>query len=263
MKSPSIRFENPPVNEVVVSTYFNPELSALRSEHVGLFWGKIKEEFPVVSQQVPVGVGPDIIAGEPFQMPRYWFIADNGINLIQIQRNAFMFNWRRRDDEYPRFHRDIKPTFDRYYGLFSEFIRTEINAVEPTIDLCELGYINTLEPCEYWAGPQDTVKVIPSFSTLETGIDVFESSGFNCNYAYEVSRDLQLNIGIRNGIKTQQPDVPMLIFEIKASGRLGQVSKSRSDEWFERAHAAIIRCFLDTTNRDIQTRFWKRVEETK
>ena len=262
MEPGSIAFQNPPINEVVVSTYFNPPLSELRNEHIGLFWSEIKEEFPVVRQQPLVG-GPDSIIDEPFPMPRYWFVANDEVNLIQIQRNAFMFNWRRRDDEYPRFHADIKPNFDRYYGRFSEFIRTETSIEVPTVDLCELVYVNTLERCEYWQGLQDATTIIPSFSILEPGIDVSVSSGFNCNYAYQASTDLQLNIGIRSGFRAQQQNAPVLIFEIKARGRLGQVTKSGADEWFERAHDLIVRCFVSVTSQDIQNRFWRRMEGTK
>ena len=262
MKPQSTAFENPPVNEVVVATYFNPGLSDLRSEHIGLFWEKIKGEFPAVSQQFPVGIGLDVIADEPFPMPRYWFTAGNEINLIQIQRNAFIFNWRRRGDgAYPQFHKNIKPTFDKYYGLFDEFIRTEINIADPTIDLCELTYVNVLERCEFWTGPQDTTKVIPSFSIPAPGIDVSESPGFNCNFTYSVSTDLQLNIGIRSAVKTQQQNAPVLIFEIKTSVRFERVAKSRADEWFERAHDTIIKSFLGMTSRDIQDRLWKPVED--
>ena len=259
-----ITFRNPPINEVVISTYFNPPLSDLRSEHVGLFWEKIKSEFPVVRQQPLVGIGPTVgAANEVFPMPRYWFIASDGINLIQIQQNAFMFNWRRGGDEYPRFHRNIKPTFDRYYGLFSEFIRGEISNEDLAIDLCELAYVNTLERCEFWAGPQETMNVIPSFSVLAPGINFSGSPEFNCNYAYRVADDLHLNIGIRSGVKAQEQNIPILIFEIKASGRVGQRTKPGTDEWFERAHDAILGCFVGMTSTDIQNRFWEPVEETQ
>ena len=261
MASQSIVFENPPINEVVISTYFNPLLSDLRSEHIGLFWEKIRNEFPVVRQQPPVGIiGSEVSTNEPFPMPRYWFIADDEINLIQIQKNAFIFNWRRRDDEYPRFHRNIKPTFDKYYGLFSEFVRTELDT-ELTIELCELNYVNALERCEFWTGPQDTPTVIPSFSILTPGIDFSSSPEFNCNYAYGDATDLQLNINIRSGVTAQQENVPVLIFEIKASGRVGQIAKPGTDEWFERAHDAIIRCFVGMTSPDIQNKYWKPMEK--
>ncbi len=261
MKSPPIVFENPPVNEVVAAAYFQPPLLNLRNEHIGLFWAKIKKDFPVVEQQPSTSF--ELNAAEPFPMPRYWFIAKDEINLIQIQKNAFMFNWRRRKNAYPQFHKHIKPGFDKYYGLFSEFIQEEANTQPPPIDFCELSYINILERCEYWVGPQDTAKVIPSFSILNPGMEDLHPPVFNCNFTYGVSADTQLHIGIRNGIKDQQQDAPVLLFEIKAFGRLGQVEKPRADEWFERAHAAIIKCFLEMTSPDIQKRFWKPVEKTQ
>jgi len=261
MKSPSVTFKNPPINEVVVSTYFNPPLSDLRSEHIGLFWGKIKQDFPIVSQQPIVGTELDILGNEPFPIPRYWFIAEDKINLIQVQKNAFMFNWRRNDEKYPRFHKNIKPTFDKYYGLFNEFVRTETNIEDLAVDLCELNYINVIDCCEYWEGPQDTPKIIPSFSMLNPNIDDLDFLGFNCNFGYRLSSDLQINIGIRSGFRTQQQDRPVLIFEIKTSGRLGQIEKPEADEWFERAHDAIIKCFLSITDTDIQNRFWQPAEE--
>lgn len=262
MKPQIIAFENPPVNEVVVSTYFNPPLSDFRNEHVGLFWEGIRKDFPVVRQQIPVGIEQEITADELIPMPRYWFISDNDMNLIQLQKNAFMFNWRRRDKEYPRFHDYIKPTFDKYYSFFSDFIRSEINSAEElAVELCELTYINTLEPCEYWEGPQDTANIIPSFSIVIPGIDISNSPGFYCHYAYEIATDLQLNIRIHAAAKSEQPDVPALIFEIKVSGRVGKAAKPKTDEWFERAHEAIAGCFAGMTNPEVQVKYWKRVEE--
>ena len=264
MKPQIIAYENPPVNEVVIASYFNSPLSEFRNEHIGLFWETIKEEFPVARQQIPVGVGPEITADELSPMPRYWFIADNDINLIQIQRNAFMFNWRRRDEEYPRFHDYIKPTFDKYYGFFCEFIRSEFKTSEElSVDLCELTYINALEPCEFWKVPQDTTNIIPSFSILVPGINVSHSPGFNCNCVYEVADDLQLNIGVRAGVKSEQPDVPALTFEIKVSGRVGKITKPAMDVWFERAHETIVRCFVSMTDPDVQINHWRRLEEAR
>jgi hypothetical protein len=53
------------------------------------------------------------------------------------------------------------------------------------------------------------------------------------------------------------------MFEIKASGRVGQIAKPGTDEWFERAHDVILRCFVGMTSLDTQTRFWELVEETQ
>ena len=261
----TIAFKNPPINEVILSTYFNPPLTDFRNEHIGLFWAKIKEDFPTVKQQVPMGIAPDVgpVPEEFFPMPRYWFIAGDDVRLIQIQKNAFMFNWRRRDgNAYPRYHADIKPAFDKYYGIFDEFIRTEVNVPNISIYACELTYVNTVGPCVYWKGPQDTPKIIPASSTLSSGVGGGESAGFVSQYAFNMTPNLQLVLGIRAGTLEQQPETHRLVFDIKASGKLGGVSKSRADEWFELAHDAILKCFEEMTSPDIRKEHWIQLEET-
>ena len=264
----AISFKNPPIDEVVVATYFDQPLSGFRSEHVGLFWNKIREEFPVASQNAIVGTDRNLSVlkveegkGESLPMPRYWFIAGDEVNLIQIQKNAFMFNWRRRNEPYPHFHRVIKPAFDSYFDLFKKFLQDEVQIEGPTIDLCELTYINILEGCEYWGGPQDTTNVIPSFSVLTPGNDAYRLQSVNCNYGYEIETNLQLNFGIRNGRMTHKENVPALIFEVKAHGRLGDATKPEADEWFERAHSAVVECFTGVISKRIQKEHWGLTED--
>ena len=199
----SVYFKSPPINEVVIATYFKPAVE-LRSEHIGLFWAQIKSEFPLVRQQPPVGTEIPM-GGDVFPMPRYWFTADDGISLIQIQKNAFMFNWRRREDEYPRYHK-IKPCFDKYYSLFSEFISAEVPSSEQAIDMCELTYVNA----------------------------------------------------VRSGTTSHVHSTPILVFEIKATEQVGSIPKSEADRWFDRAHTAVMNCFLGITNESIQLEHWER-----
>jgi hypothetical protein len=53
----TVKFRNPPINELVIGVYFSRELEGLRAEHVGLFWSTIRAEFPTIQQQ-PVIVPP-------------------------------------------------------------------------------------------------------------------------------------------------------------------------------------------------------------
>ncbi len=47
-------FEKPPINELVIATFF-PPVPELRAEHVGLFWHTIRAEFPSSQQAPPLG----------------------------------------------------------------------------------------------------------------------------------------------------------------------------------------------------------------
>src|SRR5690554_3197923 len=114
----TIKFENPPINELIIATYFNQLMTNMSSEHIGLFWSRIRREFPKIQQQLPVGGDPlfDVHGNDVFPMPRYWFMSDDHANLIQLQKNAFMFNWRRKDSDYPHFDENLKVRFDEYFN---------------------------------------------------------------------------------------------------------------------------------------------------
>ena len=258
VESATIRFRRPPISEVVIATYFKPALE-LSTEHIGLYWKRIRSRFPEVRKLPPVG---DLITdiSDVFPMPRYWFTADDDASLIQIQKNAFVFNWRRRQDGmYPRY-RSIKPDFDKYYALFSEFVRTEIPSAEPTIDLCELTYVNTIQQCRYWQGPQDTNKIIPSFSMLTLGGGRWSSDDFDCKFAFRTENEnaMHLQVAARSGKTTQAPSIPILVFEIKATEQVGCIAKSEADDWFDRAHEMIMDCFLGMTDQHVQEEHWER-----
>ena len=259
-----IRFKNPPINELIIGAYFNPSLRALRSEHIGLLWSRLRDEFPTVRQREPIGGAAETHSaveangGEFLVMPRFWFISENGANLIQVQKNAFLLNWRRREAEYPHFAEHLKPSFDRYYGVFDEFLRQDAGVKDIRIGVCELTYVNVVEPCGYWQGPQDTHRVIPSFTVPDNGLVNDSASLFNCAYRFGLAPQSQLHVAVRTAEASGNPGSPRLILELKALGRVGSVSMSDTQAWYEEAHDAVVTCFLSMTNRDVQDKYWIR-----
>lgn len=257
----SMDFRNQPIQEVVVAVYFEPPISVLHNAHVGLFWERIRHEYPAV-RQVRIAGPPMEIEPDPsdalFAMPGYRFVSGDGASLIQIQKNSFAFIWNRSESsEYPGFQEGIKPAFDRGYHIFDEFVGVELKVGKPSIGFCELACFNTVEKGELWRGLEDMQRVVPSFSPLSAGTEG-RNLGFNCSYAYEISTDLVLDIAVRNMV----PDETSLTIDITARGFLGQASRSNADEWFERAHGAVLRCFVNMTNPDIRKRCWGMEEET-
>ena len=260
----SLAFRNPPVNEVVVAVYFDPPLIAFRNEHVGLFWERIRSDFPSVAQQPPLVIQPDGGVDEFFPMPRYWFIRNDDVYVIQVQKNAFMLNWRRRPEAvYPRFCREIKPTFDDYYDQFISFIEGEAIFPGPSIGHCEVTYVNIVEPCEFWEGPEDTRNVIPSFNDLAIGVDIGARKGFNCHYSYTTQDAIEVGVIVRSGLTEAQSGGTVLVFEIKALGRPEENSKPGLDAWFNRAHVCVTQCFLSLTSKTVQKEYWGPLENAK
>src|SRR5262245_53873841 len=163
----TVKFRNPPINELVIGVYFSRELHALRAEHVGLFWSSIRSEFPTIQQQQPIlspvfSTLPVLAVGEIFPVPRFWIESLDGEMLIQVQRNAFLLNWRKKEGRYPHFEA-VKKSFDRNFGLFMHFLEKELRLPSPEIQVAELTYINLIEGADYWRGPQDTKNILPRF----------------------------------------------------------------------------------------------------
>ena len=261
----SLEFKNPPVNEVVIGVYFERPLFAFRNQHIGLFWEKIRDRFTKVQQQPPLGLpidpGPPQIADEFFPMPRYWFISEDDTYVIQVDKGAFIFNWRQRgSNPYPGFENTIKPLFDRYYYLFDEFARRELDIPTISIGSCELSYLNRIESGEIWTSPKDTRKVIPSFVLPSIGLEESQLSSFSCQYRYVDADNLTISVSIRSGEVSSSPS---LLLDIRTTCNLGRAAKYDADKWFNHAHNIILDRFTHSTSQKIQKQHWIHVEGSK
>lgn len=258
-----IKFKNPPINELVIGVYFERDVIEFKTEHVGLFWNTIRKEFPTVRHQ-PI-LTPPITAPSTFvfeftpddYIPRFWFEARDGVMLIQIQRNAFLMNWRKREGEYPHFE-SVKAAFDRYYSMFVSFITSELATKEPKIRVAELSYINLVSPGSYWKNLKDTGLVIPSFRVPPLASESEIYPDFNQVATYKMTADLTMNVIVRSARSAKDPLQPVLIFELRSLGLLAEGAKPEADTWFERAHDAAGACFLAMTSPDIQKRHWEK-----
>lgn len=259
-----VKFKNPPINEVIIGVYFDPGLAALRSEHIGMFWSRLKQEFPTVEQRFPItnpiqsNQAVIEISNEIMPMPRYWLVSEDEATLVQIQKDAFLLNWRRRESDYPHFDENLKPSFDKYYGIFESFLKDDVGVESPRIGHCELTYIDMIEPSEYWKGPLDTSDLIQPFSIPQCASTNDAVPVFNCAYLYHVNPNLQLHVAVRSATSVEQPDSPLLYLEFKGLGSPLGNTKPDTDEWYDLAHKVIVEQFLSMTNKQVQREHWIR-----
>jgi uncharacterized protein (TIGR04255 family) len=259
------KFKNPPINELIVGVYFNGETPGLRAEHVGAFWASVRKDFPHIQQQLQV-THPALAAavafvpvsfelttsGEVLPMPRFWLESTEPAYLMQIQKDAFLFNWRRKDKDYPHFYA-VKDGFDSNFARFADFVQTEFQIALPPIAVAELTYTNLIEPCEYWSTPRDTKNVLPHFSLASSDM-ASEPADFNQITVQRFEKDLAIRTTVRNAATSKGS---CLVFELRCTGAQGNVTKSATDAWFERAHDLVGRRFLDMTSPEIQGRYWE------
>jgi uncharacterized protein (TIGR04255 family) len=262
-----LKFKNPPINELVVGVYFASEVATLRAEHIGVFWSSIRTEFPKIQQQ-PVLTAPNAavlpglielsFSNEFFPMPRYWLEASDDAYLMQIQKDAFIYNWRKRGNEYPHFDA-VKRAFDRNLARYTDFLNAEFKIATMPISVAELTYVNIIEPCDYWRGIDDTRNVLPSFE-LATGDPTGHGAsnvGFNQVVVERYATDLTVRTIVRIVMKG---DTPALIIELRCSGNQADSSKSAVDAWYDRAHDLVGECFLRMTSPEIQIKHWQPVQ---
>ncbi len=250
-------FDNPPVDEVVIAAYFDPPMIDLRSQHIGLFWECIRDQFPNVHQRPSFGFGGVTGLEEPFPMPGYVFATEDDVYVVQIEKGAFQFNWRRRDNNtYPGFHEDIYPAFDRLYDEFETFLRREVGVSEVSLDLCELSYVDIIEQCDYWQSPLDTSNVIPSFMIPLPNTEGIIVSDFDYSYVYSVDKDLEIFVRMQTLVNPMEPDRPVLALEMKASNEFGGVRKVETEEWFQHAHDTLLDHFIRLTDEQVQRKHW-------
>jgi len=174
MSSDLPSFGMPPVAEVAMSIQFRP-IEQLHAAHVGLFWQKIRSCFPNLDEQPPLShdsISPDFLAQNRVRfhfsnqpdVPRTWFVEDDGGRLIQLQRDRFIFNWRRLSeaDEYPRYP-SVQRAFFGYWNEFCSFL-SENSLGEPEVDLLELTYVNLIPEGDAWSEVVDLQELLLPFA---------------------------------------------------------------------------------------------------
>jgi len=146
-------FERPPVVEVVLSLQFEP-LTKLQVQHIGFLWSMFKDRFPNVETKPPLDPVMEMFEQRPtrpsvrFQVgefplfPRVWFVSSSGSELLQVQTDRFIHNWRKTGEQpdYPRYDR-IREDFHRELETFVTFLADNtLGELKP--NQCEITYIN-------------------------------------------------------------------------------------------------------------------------
>ncbi len=147
-------FDKPPLVEVALSLQFAP-VAGLTTAHLGVLWQKYRSELPLIEEHPPLD--PVLESFDPpkpptkivFEnkppVPRVWFLSEAKTELIQIQQDRFIHNWRKTgaDTTYPRYER-IRDQFQTEVDAFSQFLSEEGLGVV-SVNQCEITYVNHVE----------------------------------------------------------------------------------------------------------------------
>lgn len=258
-------FEMPPLDEVVLGVQFVPP-PRYRQIYAGAVWDLYRSEFPLVEEQIAIapafetfGVtrGPsfnfEVING-PAQN-RFWFLAEDGHELIQFQQDRLLHNWRRLDKEasvYPRFETMVTK-FERELNQLQTFFEgLGQRALE--INQCEVTYINHIA-MEGPSGltPDEAIKLINFGGKKAEAFDLRFAERIDSDGGSPIAR---MHYRASIGQKTNTGE-PVCYLELTVRGAPEANDIQSAIEFLEMARRKIVTQFAEVTSERAHE-VWRR-----
>lgn len=239
-QAPLPNYDKPPVGEVALSVQFEP-LGAFQIAHLGLFWARIRDRFPTTQTQPPLEhvvetfdppsrpVRPVIqlqVVNEPMPL-RAWFLSATGNELIQVQRDRFVFNWRRLkpNDVYPRYERYIRQRFLSELQLFADFLKDE-QLGELKVNQCEITYINQIASGEVWTSHGEIGKVLALWRRDLPDLNLPPCESVRLALQYLIANPVnpttspigRVHVDVQPGVLLDEKRTPILAMNLTARG---------------------------------------------
>jgi uncharacterized protein (TIGR04255 family) len=263
------QYAKPPIAEVAVGVQF-PPITSLHAPHVGLYWTTIRSEFPTIEEHPTIGRFHEPLGDVPQRqeppiqilqrpdLPRTWFLDADGSALVQLQRDRFVYNWRRTQTgpAYPRYPA-IMQRFLEQWQNFGQFLGAE-GLPLPEVDQCELTYVNYIPEGECWTALGELSSIFSWFEWPVRSGFLPQPDLLNMVLRFPLTGEpgrLYANV---QPIRTGGDATPTIRFSLMARGRPAESVDAESLRgWFDTAHDWIVRAFADLTDEAMDT-VWER-----
>jgi len=250
-------------------------LENLKSVHVGLLWQRFRSAYPDVSEKAPINAVFETF-GAPAQsrpavqfeqflsppMPRYWFEKSGTPDLLQLQQDRIIHNWRKREDDptYPRYEtlRDrFRTEVDQFVAWLSE---EQIGEVRP--NQCEVTYVNIIQT----PGAEKLHDRLEQITPLWTGrlseplnAD-FDDAQVRMRFRLKTDEKAIGRVHVTFLPAVRQADLGEVIkLEITARGRPATESVNSAFDFFDIGRRAVVETFAAVTTLSMHN-FWERTD---
>lgn len=260
-----VSFERPPVEEVAFGIQFVDPVIDI--EVLAQLTRELHDRFPVRQRQPtlprmaePAGSNPvSMHVGFGVELPRIWFVSDDGHRIVQTQEDRLVFNWRRLGHpvEYPRYaslRGEVVSLVEQVQELVPE---TENLAV----DFCELVYVNHLR-----VEPVGDPRSVPLDGALRTCSSLADSSFLsppdNSSWSgrWTMKQDdvlLGRLHAAAEPIVLSASELPIYVLTMTARMPTSPVSLADALLLLDMGHEWIVRGFADLTTNALQAE-WQR-----
>jgi uncharacterized protein (TIGR04255 family) len=268
-------FENPPVVEVAISLQFKP-LELLHSAHFGFLWealraegfsriedhGELEPAFEEFDTRPSGKFGVRVQAFDDAPpLPRVWFMNENQNELIQVQRDRLIVNWRQgaKSEPYPRYV-SILHRFKFALEAFQAFTAAEkLGALIPA--QCEVTYVNHMPAGLGWDKHGDLTSVIGPWSGQysDSYLSAPEDVGFSARYRMEGERGNaigRLYVTFQPAYRNSD-GLPIFVMNLTARGKPEPADFKGAFSLFDQEHEWIVRGFTSMTTKKMHD-IWRR-----
>lgn len=262
-------FEQPPIVEVLAAVRFaglsaSSVFALSNFQQAGLgaqFTGPTLQppyEAPMEApgSQVRPGFGVEVSTMPP--LPRLWYTAGEGQELVQLQSNWFAVNWRRTSDRtaYDRWP-SRRESFVRYWTRLREWAGTRGDDL--VVEQTEITYINHIQPIDgIWEDHASASRLFPSLAGPELDQAVPEQFSWEGQYRVVGAEGgpARLHVSIQPAF-TGHPSavVPIVVLQLtERSAPLGQTD-AEVIATLDRGRATIVQSFVQLTSEEAR-RSW-------
>ena len=264
-------FLRPPLSEVVLSIQF-ASLTELKGIHLGLFWRGLRKQYPDVSEQAPIQSAFETFgtpqAATTFQlqafmsppMPRYWFEKKGQPDLLQVQHDRLVHNWRGGDESpiYPRYPK-VKSKIEKEIVQFSDWLASEgLGKIQP--NQCEVTYTNLIDYTESDRLHADLNRLTPLLtdSIIENMPAELEDTTTSSRFIFFHNEKRAGRIYVQFQPVFRQSDLaPLIKLEITARGRPDGEGISDALNFLDVEHEQVVRTFAAVTSEEMH-KLWGR-----
>lgn len=267
-------FERPPVTEVVLGIQF-ASVPAFTSIRMGAVWDQFRTRFPTVTEQLPIDPvfetfgttseqpRPQEIHIQAFlapPMPRYWFETQDSAELIQIQQDRIIYNWRKRHEqqEYPHYE-PFRNQFAEVMTKIETFFESEgFGAVKP--NQCEVIYINTIDLPD-GVDPHGCLERITPLWTgqqSEQFLPRSELATVRCRYILRDGNKPYGRVHVHFSPARRATDnAPVIQLNITVRGKPDKESLDSAFQFLDRGREVVVRTFAAVTSKEMHL-IWGR-----
>jgi uncharacterized protein (TIGR04255 family) len=265
-------FRKPPVAETVLSLQFEP-IGGLTTAHVGLLWQRFRDQLPLVEERPPLppvferfeAPKPpevEVTVKDRLPAPRVWFLNQAKTELIQVQPDRLVHNWRKvlGIEPYPRYE-PIREKFRQEVEIFEQLLRDE-GVGTLIINQCEVTYVNHIEPSGVWERHGQLDMVLRNWSRLPTGIFLPEPEDAAARIRFVIPSQGKpvgrLHVSFQPAWKKADNSA---LFSLTLTARgmpLGE-GKEGAFAFFDLGRRWIVKAFADLTTPEMQL-IWERTD---